>query len=239
MTKKQKTILVLLLGLAVLLGCGLGFLSRNLVLKNQEIVIEADDPVIYIAVMIPTEKPDDSVTAAEVITITSVPVREKENLTAAAPVTIESSPSPTPKQRATDTKSKQTRFAFQMTILGKDISVAYGVDEVTLEKTPGWLPTSAKPGEDGTCVVYGHRNKNHLRALEGVKTGEIIVVTLPTGKSYSYMVNSVRILEREEALHIPTAKGSSLILSTCYPFYYSGHAPKKMVVYAELITTRK
>ena len=234
MTKKEKMILAFLLGIVVLLGCGLGFLIRSLVSENQETVIEADEPVILITVTIPIEKPEEPIIAAETVTMNHNPVIEKDDFSADTPLTPEPNLSPAFTQWAIETKLKKVEYVFQMSILGKDISVAYGVDEATLEKTPGWLPTSAKPGEEGTCVVYGHRNKNHLRALEGVKAGEIIVVTLPNGKSYSYTVNSVRILEREEELHIPMTEGSSLILSTCYPFYYSGHAPKKMVVIAEL-----
>lgn len=47
---------------------------------------------------------------------------------------------------------------FTLNILSDTISVAYGVEEATLKKTPGWLSTSALPGKEGMCVVYGHRN---------------------------------------------------------------------------------
>ena len=45
--------------------------------------------------------------------------------------------------------------AFVLTIHGKNITIAPSVDEATLEKTPGWLNTSASPGDEGVCVVYG------------------------------------------------------------------------------------
>ena len=47
--------------------------------------------------------------------------------------------------------------AFVLTIKGKNITIAKKIDEQTLEQSPGWLDSSAKPGKEGVCVVYGHR----------------------------------------------------------------------------------
>ncbi len=120
--------------------------------------------------------------------------------------------------------------AFVLTLHGKDITIAPSVDEATLEKTPGWLNTSASPGEEGVCVVYGHRNRNHLQILKDVTYGETIKVTMPNGTIYTYVIESTEILESNEDLRIPTIEGKHLMLTTCYPFYYTGHAPKKVVV---------
>lgn len=124
--------------------------------------------------------------------------------------------------------------AFVLTIRGKDITIAPSVDEATLEKTPGWLNTSASPGEEGVCVVYGHRNRNHLQILKDMTYGETIKVTMPNGKTYTYAIESTEILESDEDLRIPTIEGKHLMLTTCYPFYYTGHAPKKFVVICAL-----
>jgi len=125
--------------------------------------------------------------------------------------------------------------AFVLTIHGKNITIAPSVDEATLEKTPGWLNTSASPGEEGVCVVYGHRNRNHLQILKDVTYGETITVTMPDGSVYTYVIESMEILESDEDLRIPTISGQHLMLTTCYPFYYTGHAPKKFVVLAKAI----
>ena len=127
--------------------------------------------------------------------------------------------------------------AFVLTIHGKDITIAPSVDEATLEKTPGWLNTSASPGEEGICVVYGHRNRNHLQILKDVTYGETIKVTMPNGTIYTYVIESTEILETDEDLRIPTIEGKHLMLTTCYPFYYTGHAPKKFVVTCALKTS--
>ncbi len=126
--------------------------------------------------------------------------------------------------------------AFVLTIHGKNVTIAPSVDEATLEKTPGWLNTSASPGEEGVCVVYGHRNRNHLQILKDVTYGEIITATMPNGNVYTYVIESMEILETDEDLRIPTIEGKHLMLTTCYPFYYTGHAPKKYVVTCALKT---
>lgn len=120
---------------------------------------------------------------------------------------------------------------FTLDILNDTISVAHGVEESTLKKSPGWLTTSARPGEDGMCVVYGHRNRNHLKVLEKVERGDTITVTM-NGAAYTYTVSDITIYESTDDLRLPLVDGRTLVLVTCYPFRYSGHAPGKCAVTA-------
>ena len=130
--------------------------------------------------------------------------------------------------------SKQTpEIAFTLTIKNKNINVLFGVDEKTLKKAPGWLTSSVLPNEIGMCVVYGHRNNRHLRILEQVKIGDEIVATMPDGSSYSYAVTEIQIVDTNE-LQLPIINGNSLVLITCYPFRYSGNAPRKYVVISQI-----
>ena len=123
---------------------------------------------------------------------------------------------------------------FTLSILNDTISVAYGVEESTLKETPGWLTTSVLPGENGMCVVYGHRNRNHLKILEKVTVGDTITAT-KDGIAYTYAVSDVAIYESTSDWRLPTLDGSTLVLVTCYPFRYSGHAPGKYMVIAQLV----
>lgn len=133
---------------------------------------------------------------------------------------------------ATPKPTVESGMAFTLSILGKTINVAANVEEATLEKTPGWLPTSARPGKEGVCVVYGHRNRNHLLVLKDIEKGDEIDVISSDGTVYTYVVDKTEILESSASMHIPTVTGKHLILMTCYPFYYTGHAPQKFVVTA-------
>jgi len=124
--------------------------------------------------------------------------------------------------------------AFSVYINGKTVSIAYGIDEKTLDKGPGWMGTSALPGQDGMCMIYGHRNRTHLRILETVEAGDSVTATLPDGSRYIYIVTQVQAFEHPDDLKIPTLEGKSIALITCYPFRYSGSAPGKYLVIGQL-----
>ncbi len=147
--------------------------------------------------------------------------------------------SPAPHSSSTPTSVPQVSVphgaAFVLTIHGKNITIAPSVDEATLEKNPGWLNTSVLPGEEGVCVVCGHRNRNHLQILKDVTYGETIKVTMPDGTVYTYVIESMEILESNEDLRIPTIEGKHLMLTTCYPFYYTGHAPRKYIILSKSV----
>lgn len=146
-------------------------------------------------------------------------------------------PSPTPEATlqpiyppaATPAPAQDGNAFFTLSILNDTISVAYGVEESTLKKTPGWPTTSVLPGENGMCVVYGHRNRNHLKVLEKVTVGDTITAT-KDGIAYTYAVSDIAIYESTSDWRLPTLDGSTLVLVTCYPFRYSGHAPGKYQV---------
>ncbi len=115
---------------------------------------------------------------------------------------------------------------WELVIDGKTINVGDSVDEASLDKRPGWMDTSALPGE-GTTVILGHRNNSHLRVLENAEIGDVI--SLNVGEtSHSYTISEINIHE-DSNYTIPATEGNALVLVTCYPFRYSGNAPDKAV----------
>ena len=179
--------------------------------KNDEIIIE----------------PQPVVTPEVVVLQTAVPTATPGPIPTPAP-TEEAKETPTSTKKPTS--NTQSSAAFTLKILDRKISVAHGVDETTLDKTPGWLTTSASPGQDGMCVVYGHRNRTHLRVLEKVECGDAITATMPDGTVYTYTVSDIQIYENTADLRLPLTEGKTICLVTCYPFRYSGSAPGKCVV---------
>lgn len=245
MTKSQKLILIVLSVITVLLGIGLIVIYRCL---EKEPSIETTTPTA-----VPTSAPIQTIVIDPPLTATpqptmlpvveiTIPAPGETPETTALPIIDEPvlSATPTPYEAyvymptsapvATSVPSVPSGMAFTLSILGKTINVAKNVDEATLEKTPGWLPTSAKPGKEGVCVVYGHRNRNHLLILKEIEVGDEIEVVTSNGKIYSYVVEKTEILDTDTAMRIPTIEGKHMILMTCYPFYYTGHAPQKFVV---------
>ena len=179
--------------------------------KNDEIIIE----------------PQPVVTPEVVVLQTAVPTATPGPIPTPAP-TEEAKETPTSTKKPTS--NTQSSAAFTLKILDRKISVAHGVDEATLDKTPGWLTTSANPVQDGMCVVYGHRNRTHLRVLEKVEWGDSITATMPDGTVYTYTVTEKLIYENTADLRLPLTEGTTICLVTCYPFRYSGSAPGKYVV---------
>lgn len=170
------------------------------------------------------------------VEIKPIPTPNTTNVLSSTPLPSPATvlPSPTPEvtlqpscpSAATPAPAQYGNAFFTLSILNDTISVAYGVGENTLEKTPGWLTTSVLPGENGMCVVYGHRNRNHLKVIEKVTVGNTITAT-KDGIAYTYTVSDVAIYESTSDWRLPTLDGSTLVLVTCYPFRYSGHAPGK------------
>ena len=108
------------------------------------------------------------------VEIKPMPTPKATNMISSTPLPSPAAlPSPTPEatlqpscpSAATPAPVQGGKAFFTLSILNDTISVAYGVEESTLKKTPGWLTTSVLPGENGMCVVYGHRNRNHLKVI--------------------------------------------------------------------------
>jgi len=141
---------------------------------------------------------------------------------------------PAPSESSQITTAPIANLFCTLTIGDEEVAVLNSVEEEMLKQHPGWLPSSAMPGEDGMCVVYGHRNRNHLRALEGVKNGDAIMVTMTDGTAYKYIITHITIFDSTAEFRLPAADGRTLVLVTCYPFRYSGNAPGKYMVTAVL-----
>jgi LPXTG-site transpeptidase (sortase) family protein len=149
-----------------------------------------------------------------------------------APIPTEG-PIPTETSKLKQNYKEDPTDAFSLVVGDSQIGIAYGVDETTLDESPGWMENSAFPGEDGVCVIYGHRNRNHLRALRDVEIGDTLILKTSKG-NFKYTVETIEILDKNKALTLPVVDGKCLMISTCYPFHYLGSAPKKYVVIAKL-----
>ena len=130
-------------------------------------------------------------------------------------------------------KKKTDKADFTLSVGGNSVRISKGIDEETLEKGPGWMPLSAAPGENGVCVIYGHRNRNHLRLLKDVKVGDDLIITCER-KDYIYQIEEMQIFDKEEIITIPSADEPMLMIMTCYPFRYEGRAPRQIVIFGKI-----
>lgn len=218
MSKKNKirvAVIAALLGITIILGV-IVFTSVTPKEPNLIDIEPVQTPEVEEIQIDPTPTPEPTVT----------PTLTPESVPTEGPISTETSKPKKPyKEDPAD--------AFSLVVGDSQIGIAYGVDEATLDKSPGWMENSAFPGEEGVCVIYGHRNRNHLRTLKDVEIGDTLTLKTASG-SFTYTVETIEILDKNEALTIPVVDGKCLMISTCYPFHYSGSAPEKYVLIAKL-----
>jgi len=118
---------------------------------------------------------------------------------------------------------------------GIDLSVMVreGVDDDTLRKAAGHLPSSALPGQPGNFVLLGHRD-TFFRPLRGIQRGDSLTIRTQTGQ-FTYVVDSLEVTG-PESIKIEQGAEPVATLITCFPFTYIGSAPRRFVVHARLAT---
>ena len=142
----------------------------------------------------------------------------------------------TPVPSSSGAESDPNDILGQLIIGSESITVRNNVDEATLRQSPGWMPDSALPGEDGMCVILGHRNRNHLKVLENVEVGDEIIFRYFGNRTATYAIREIQIFEKTADWTLPQPDGNLLVIVTCYPFRYSGSAPGKFQVVCRLQT---
>ena len=105
--------------------------------------------------------------------------------------------------------------------LETELYVVEGDGQRELRRGPGHLAGTAMPGENGNCVIAGHRD-THFRVLKDIREGDdIILQTSSRAISLSRQAHAHRFAgEHQRACRQPPRPELNLI--TCYPFYYVG-----------------
>jgi len=100
----------------------------------------------------------------------------------------------------------------------------------------GHVPSSALPGQEGNCVLAGHRN--HIlaaifRHLDKLKAGDSIHITY-AGVPYEYVVYKTFVVEPTESWVMQLQEGEShmVTLITCTPHLNPTH---RLIVWGRLV----
>lgn len=113
-----------------------------------------------------------------------------------------------------------------------EAAILEGTARKSLLLAPGHLEKTAWPDEPGNSVIAGHRD-TFFRHLNELQNGDDILVTRGQ-REYHYVVTSRSIVSPKDiSVTLPTS-GARLTLVTCYPTYYIGPAPKRLIVIATL-----
>jgi sortase A len=98
----------------------------------------------------------------------------------------------------------------------------------------GHIPGTAELGGLGTVGLAGHRD-TFLRPLRRIAPGMEIRAISSAG-TYHYIVDSTEIVTPDAVDVLDIRSRPELTLITCYPFNYIGHAPRRFVAHAHLVS---
>ena len=114
-----------------------------------------------------------------------------------------------------------------------NVMVLEGTDPWTLNRAVGHIESTALPGRSGNVGISAHRD-GFFRNLGHIGQGdEISIVTAE--KTYTYAVESTRIVNPADVEVLSPSDRPVLTLVTCFPFYFVGDAPQRFIVKAQLV----
>ena len=108
--------------------------------------------------------------------------------------------------------------------------VLEGLEYKILLRAVGHVPGTALPGRQGNVALAGHRD-TFFRGLRDIGVDDEITLTTSNG-SYSYRVESIKVVKPEDVEVLNASDESILTLVTCYPFELVGTAPRRFIVRA-------
>jgi sortase A len=112
--------------------------------------------------------------------------------------------------------------------------VLEGTDDLTLNRGLGRIAGTAHFGETGNIGIAGHRD-GFFRELKDIQLGDQIEVETPEGIS-TYIVDHLQIVKPTDVQVLQSTPTSTLTLVTCYPFYFVGTAPRRLIVHAKVVS---
>jgi len=116
--------------------------------------------------------------------------------------------------------------------INMDAIVVEGASRKQLSIGPGHMIDTAMPGEPGNAVITGHRD-TFFRHIYELKKGDEIIIRR-NGQVFKYQVTGKKIVEPEDISVLKPTEDPQLTLITCYPTYYIGPAPKRLVIFSKL-----
>ncbi|HUR37052.1 MAG TPA: class D sortase [Terriglobales bacterium] len=113
-----------------------------------------------------------------------------------------------------------------------DAIVVEGASRKQLKLGPGRITTSAHPGEVGNSVITAHRDTFFRHIYELTKGDDILIRR--NGEVFRYRVTGKKIVDPSDLSVLKQTKDAQLTLITCYPTYFIGPAPERLVIFSKL-----
>jgi LPXTG-site transpeptidase (sortase) family protein len=86
------------------------------------------------------------------------------------------------------------------------------------EKEASYLANSARLGEAGNIIIYGHNTRQILGNIRALKGNEIITLTSAEGKEYLYQVSEIAEVDPNQTKYLLPTEEEVLTLYTCSGF---------------------
>ena len=117
--------------------------------------------------------------------------------------------------------------------IGLDAIVVEGTSHRQLAIGPAHIANTAFPGQMGNAVITGHRD-TFFRHIYELQKGDAIFMRR-NGEVFKYEVTGKKIVKPEDVSVLKQTSDAQLTLITCYPIYYIGPAPDRLVIFSRLV----
>ena len=114
--------------------------------------------------------------------------------------------------------------------LAVEVPILAGTSDEVLDRGVGHIEDTAAPGTRGNIGIAGHRD-GFFRPLKDIAIGDKLDVETVTGRS-TYRVEKIWVVNPDDVSVLDPTETASVTLVTCYPFYFIGSAPQRLIVRA-------
>jgi sortase A len=111
--------------------------------------------------------------------------------------------------------------------------VVEGTSRKALRVGPGRLKNTAMPGDADNSVITAHRD-TFFRHIYRLSKGDEVLVRR-NGELMKFEVTGKKIVDPNDVSVLKKTKRAQLTLITCYPTYYIGPAPERLIVFSKLV----
>src|SRR5579864_1086352 len=117
--------------------------------------------------------------------------------------------------------------------IGLDAVIVEGTSYRQLKIAPGHIKGTSVPGENGNSVISAHRD-TFFRHIYELQKGDDVLVRR-SGRVYRFEVTGKKVIGPDDVSILKPTPDTELTLLTCYPIYYVGPAPERLVVFSKLV----
>jgi len=110
--------------------------------------------------------------------------------------------------------------------------IVEGTTRKALLLGPGHVKDTAEPGQPGNAVITAHRD-TFFRHIYELNKGDVVTLQR-SGKKYTYQVTGKKIVDPDDVSVMRPSLDNRLTLITCYPTYFIGPAPERLVVFSKM-----